>query len=141
MEARWIADGNNQQHAQKLKRCPRCASEFVCGPDSETGRCWCAELPPIMPMTDEGCLCPKCLRKEIAARLLQKHAEEPLGETRVGLCASCRHVKRLCTKGGSVVYLCTLSASDPRFSRYPCLPVSACTGYTPIARADSQMLI
>jgi len=116
---------------QRFKQCPRCAAEFVCGAESESGRCWCAELPPLMPVTDEGCLCPKCLRKEIADRLSQKHAEKALGdaETRVGLCASCRHVKRLCTKGGAVVYLCTLSASDTRFSKYPRLPVSACTGY------------
>src|SRR5712691_4028418 len=117
---------------QRLKRCSRCAAEFVCGADSETWRCWCAELPPIMPVTNEGCLCPKCLRKEITSQLLQKHAEKALGdaETQVGLCASCRHVKRLCTKGGSVVYLCTLSARDARFSKYPRLPVSTCEGYT-----------
>jgi len=121
---------------QQLKQCPRCAAEFVCGAASETERCWCAELPPIMPVTDEGCLCQKCLRKEIADRLLQKQVEKALGdvEMQVGLCASCRHVKRLSTKGGAVVYLCMLSASDPRFSKYPRLPVTACMGYTVVTQ-------
>ncbi len=117
---------------ERFKQCPRCAAEFVCGAAVETGRCWCTELPPIMPVTDEGCLCPNCLQKEIASQLLQKHGEKVLGdaETRVGLCASCRNVKRLCTKGGSVVSMCTLSANDPRFSKYLRLPVSTCEGYT-----------
>ena len=121
---------------QQLKQCPRCAAEFVCGAASETERCWCAELPPIMPVTDEGCLCPTCLRKEIAGHLLQEHAVEALrdAQTQVGLCASCRHVKRLSTKGGAVVYLCMLSASDPRFSKYPRLPVTACMGYTVVTQ-------
>ena len=119
---------------QSLKRCARCAAKFVCGAAAETGRCWCAELPPIMPMTNEGCLCPKCLQEEIAQRLSQKHAEEVLrdADARVGLCASCRHVKRLHTKGRSVIYLCRLSASDPLFPKYPRLPMSSCTGYTRI---------
>lgn len=124
---------------EQFKRCPRCAAEFFCGGDSDTGRCWCAELPPIIPVTDEGCLCPKCLRKEVADRLSQKHAEKAFRDApiEVGLCASCRYVKRLCTKGGAVIYLCTLSASDPRFSKYPRLPVSACEGYTLMTGPES----
>ena len=30
---------------------------------------------------------------------------------------------------GSTFYLCTLSATDPRFQRYPVLPVLSCIGY------------
>src|SRR5437660_7625126 len=100
---------------QTVKRCPRCAAEFLCDAAAETERCWCAELPPIMPMTDEGCLCRKCLQKEIAARLSQKQADDV---TQAGLCASCRHVKRLHTKARSVIYFCRLSASDPLFPKY-----------------------
>ena len=55
--------------SQKEKRCIRCSADFICGPAPETGKCWCAELPPIKPLTDEGCLCPDCLRREIAGRL------------------------------------------------------------------------
>ncbi|HVA65562.1 MAG TPA: hypothetical protein VNK24_01395 [Elusimicrobiota bacterium] len=55
---------------------------------------------------------------------------------RVGLCASCVHAKRLTTKGGSAVFQCGLAASDPRFVRYPRLPMASCAGYE--CRADSQ---
>jgi len=132
MDVQEIAVEEKQHGAmQKIKRCARCSAEFVCGADAESGRCWCAELPPIMPMTDEGCLCQKCLRNEIADRLSKQHAEEapPKADSRAGLCATCRHAKHLNTKGRSAIYLCRLAASDPLFAKYPRLPVSACTGY------------
>lgn len=47
----------------------------------------------------------------------------------MGLCASCRHVRRTGNRRGSVFYLCTLAGSDPRFRRYPPLPVLSCAGY------------
>lgn len=117
---------------EPFKQCPRCGVAFVCGADQETGHCWCAELPPIMPVTDEGCLCPPCLRQAVAALLSQQQATGAIRdtETPVGLCASCRHVTRLHTKGRSVVYLCGLSAGDPQFPKYPRLPMSSCVGYT-----------
>ncbi|MBI3296986.1 MAG: hypothetical protein HYZ75_02395 [Elusimicrobia bacterium] len=46
-----------------------------------------------------------------------------------GLCGRCRHAKELHTKGGSVLYLCGLAASDPRFDKYPRLPVLRCDGH------------
>jgi hypothetical protein len=48
-----------------------------------------------------------------------------------GLCASCQHVRLIRSDRGSVFYQCTLSASDPRFPKYPRLPVLRCEGYTP----------
>ena len=48
---------------------------------------------------------------------------------RVGLCASCKHVRRITSDHGSVFYLCMLSAVDPRFPKYPRLPVFSCSGY------------
>jgi hypothetical protein len=33
------------------------------------------------------------------------------------------------TDRGSVFYLCQRAATDPRFSKYPCLPVLQCPGY------------
>ena len=50
---------------------------------------------------------------------------------RAGLCDSCRLTEVITSSRGSVFYLCTLSASDPRFRRYPVLPVRQCDGYEP----------
>lgn len=47
----------------------------------------------------------------------------------VGLCATCIHARRLESDRGSVFWLCELSATDPRFPKYPRLPVVACAGY------------
>jgi hypothetical protein len=47
----------------------------------------------------------------------------------VGLCAGCAHVETIRSDRGSVFYLCKLSAGDPRFPKYPRLPVRSCAGY------------
>jgi hypothetical protein len=47
-----------------------------------------------------------------------------------GLCESCRHARRIESDRGSVFYLCELSTSDPRFAKYPALPVIQCPGYS-----------
>jgi hypothetical protein len=54
------------------KLCPACGAGLTCGPG--TGRdgagCWCADLPPVMPvLASADCLCPPCLREAIAAQL------------------------------------------------------------------------
>jgi hypothetical protein len=46
-----------------------------------------------------------------------------------GLCADCRHARRLESARGSVFILCNLSLADPRFPKYPRLPVLSCEGY------------
>ncbi len=46
-----------------------------------------------------------------------------------GLCAACAHVARIRSDRGAVFYLCKLSAGDPRFPKYPRLPVRTCAGY------------
>jgi hypothetical protein len=51
----------------------------------------------------------------------------------VGLCLTCRHARRVPTPRATY-WLCALSATDPRFEKYPRLPVLACTGYEPAAR-------
>jgi hypothetical protein len=48
---------------------------------------------------------------------------------RAGLCASCTHMRRIVSDRGSVFYLCELSKTDPRFPKYPRLPVLVCTGF------------
>lgn len=45
-----------------------------------------------------------------------------------GLCATCAHL-RFADSGRSVFARCGLADSDPRFLRYPPLPVTECAGY------------
>ena len=47
---------------------------------------------------------------------------------RVGLCATCRHAREVPTPK-ALYWLCGLSGHDPRFPKYPRLPVLACDGY------------
>ena len=48
---------------------------------------------------------------------------------RVGLCSSCRHARALHSSKDSEFWLCERSKSDPRFSKYPPLPVRTCDGF------------
>jgi hypothetical protein len=48
-----------------------------------------------------------------------------------GLCERCRNVKVVETRKGSRFYLCTLSDVDPRFPKYPRIPVVRCLGFVP----------
>ena len=56
----------------------------------------------------------------------------------IGLCAQCRHVERITSARGSTFYLCRLSTTDPRFPKYPALPVLACEGYDPLPPRAAQ---
>lgn len=47
-----------------------------------------------------------------------------------GLCATCVRLRLLASKR-SVFVRCGRAATDPRFPRYPGLPVVACSGYEP----------
>ena len=57
--------------------------------------------------------------------------EDERSRARVGLCASCQNAEVIRSSKGSTFYLCKLSATDPRFPRYPSLPVFTCSGYQP----------
>jgi hypothetical protein len=46
-----------------------------------------------------------------------------------GLCADCTHANRITSDRGSEFIQCQLSFTDPRFAKYPRLPVIACLGY------------
>jgi len=61
-------------------------------------------------------------------RLLQSLAVHP------GLCATCEHL-RLLASPRSVFVRCGLADVDPRFPRYPPLPVRACPGFRPVEDA------
>jgi hypothetical protein len=52
----------------------------------------------------------------------------------VGLCSTCRHSQVIESSKGSVFWLCELSKTDPRFPKYPRLPVLSCTGYQRAAK-------
>lgn len=45
-----------------------------------------------------------------------------------GLCATCRHAEILSSRS-STFLRCGMADVDPRFPRYPRLPVLACDGY------------
>lgn len=48
-----------------------------------------------------------------------------------GLCATCEHLRLLASRR-SVFVRCGLAETDPRFLRYPPLPVVACPGWRPV---------
>jgi hypothetical protein len=54
-----------------------------------------------------------------------------VGESPAGLCATCRHTRRVESARGSTFWLCARSADDPRFPKYPRLPVLRCPGFEP----------
>jgi hypothetical protein len=57
---------------------------------------------------------------------------------RWGLCASCRHLVLIRSDRGSTFVQCGLSKTDPRFPRYPPLPVIVCGGH--IARTGNDKI-
>ena len=50
-------------------------------------------------------------------------------DSHVGLCATCNWVRIVTNRRGSVFYRCLRADTDPRFLRYPPLPVQSCPGY------------
>jgi len=48
---------------------------------------------------------------------------------KVGLCADCQHARRIESDRGAVFFLCERALTDPRFQKYPRLPVVTCEGY------------
>jgi hypothetical protein len=50
-------------------------------------------------------------------------------QDRIGLCATCCHMREIQSDRGSMFYFCQLSAMDERFPKYPRLPVLQCPGF------------
>jgi hypothetical protein len=48
-----------------------------------------------------------------------------------GLCAECVHSRQISSRRGSEFWLCRKSEQDPRFPKYPTLPVLECAGFEP----------
>jgi hypothetical protein len=46
-----------------------------------------------------------------------------------GLCATCLHARRITSARGSTFVLCDRSRDDPRYPKYPRLPVVTCAGH------------
>lgn len=67
-------------------------------------------------------------------------AEDSQDRAYAGLCAGCVHARRIQSARRSFFYLCERSATDPRFPKYPRLPVVACPGHTPKSGESSDPL-
>lgn len=59
-------------------------------------------------------------------------------DPRVGLCSVCRHARVVVSGRGSRFYLCSRSAADPGFRKYPPLPVRECRGFEHDNPPDDQ---
>jgi hypothetical protein len=55
----------------------------------------------------------------------------PDDRARVGLCLTCQFSRVVQSDRGSRFYFCERSKTDPRFPKYPPLPLLACAGYEP----------
>ncbi len=54
-----------------------------------------------------------------------------MSERAAGLCGFCRRARVLKSASGSVFIQCGLASADPRFPKWPRLPVLACAGHEP----------
>jgi len=50
---------------------------------------------------------------------------------RWGLCASCVHARVITSDRGAAFVQCGLAKVDPRYAKYPVVPVLRCEGHTP----------
>jgi hypothetical protein len=48
-----------------------------------------------------------------------------------GLCNLCAHQRVVGTTRGSAFSMCERHKTDPRFAKYPRIPVAACPGFEP----------
>lgn len=74
----------------------------------------------------ESCLARKSVRY---SGVMDRAPEPELGRERAGLCADCIHALHIESSRGSAFLFCQLSRSDPRFAKYPRLPMLSCPGY------------
>ena len=50
---------------------------------------------------------------------------------RWGLCATCAHARAIESDKGSAFVQCGLAKEDPRYRKYPHVPVVQCSGWAP----------
>jgi hypothetical protein len=60
---------------------------------------------------------------------MNDQADTRQAEAARGLCATCLFGQVIRSDRGSEFLMCLRSKTDPRFPRYPPLPVRACRGY------------
>ena len=60
------------------------------------------------------------------------------GPVSFGLCDTCVHQQIVRNTRGSVFSLCRRSRTDPRFPRYPRVPVLECPGHETDANCDKE---
>jgi hypothetical protein len=48
------------------------------------------------------------------------------------------HARRVDSARGSTFILCELSRTNPRFAKYPRLPILACDGFHPVAEMAAR---
>jgi hypothetical protein len=65
-------------------------------------------------------------------------SEKSTSALNAGLCERCEHARRIESSRGSIFFLCQLSSVNPRFPKYPRLPVLSCSGYKAIERLASE---
>ena len=58
-----------------------------------------------------------------------------------GLCSACAHAREVESSKGSTFTLCQLSVANPRFPRYPMLPVLRCEGYATNPAPTASLVI
>ena len=64
------------------------------------------------------------------ARHTSNHPPEAgAADPRVGQCVTCRYGQAQRSAKGSIFWRCTLADGDPRFAKYPPLPVVGCAGF------------
>lgn len=56
----------------------------------------------------------------------------------IGLCAACKHVHLVKSAKGSYFVMCRRAKIDPRFSKYPVLPVFYCPGFEQIEQDQPE---
>ena len=67
--------------------------------------------------------------------------QAPRPPLEAGLCATCRFARVIVSDRGSRFVLCERSKTDPAFSRFPPLPVNACSGYDRDDRAKLSLCL
>lgn len=72
--------------------------------------------------------------RQLQPAAIQNELIVTLTRSQQGLCADCVWARLVRTRRGSTFLRCAKAGEDPRFPKYPPLPVRRCSGYV---RSDS----